>query len=233
MSCACVPTNDITPPPAKSAKFLSRQRSNPDLDCFIALSDFHAPYAQLVELPDLRRVQHPRPGHPERKEAPYPVINRCFHYLIVSAIVSCDGYPSCLFRRLPARAWFDVLFYSRPWGGAGPPGGGAQVKVGGRQMPDLPVFRRHTIYEGPPAERMSCIVGDLDSDGVPQFIISTRNLDQLHWFGRTGSGAWQPHLIDDTFPSISVGGALVDLTGNGRARPDRRHQRSRRKRCAA
>ena len=78
MSCACVPTNDITPPPAKSAKFLSRQRSNPDLDCFIALSDFHAPYAQLVELPDLRRVQHPRPGHPERKEAPYPVINRCF-----------------------------------------------------------------------------------------------------------------------------------------------------------
>ena len=83
-------------------------------------------------------------------------------------------------------------------------------------MPELPVFRRHTIYEGPPAERMSCIVGDLDSDGVPEFIISTRNPDQLHWFGRTGSGAWQPHLIDDTFPSISVGGALVDLTGNGR-----------------
>ena len=83
-------------------------------------------------------------------------------------------------------------------------------------MPDLPVLRRHTIYEGPPAERMSCIVGDLDSDGVPEFIISTRNPDQLHWFGRTGSGAWQPHLIGDTFLSISVGGALVDLTGNGR-----------------
>ena len=31
MSCACVPTNDTTPPPAKSAKFLSRQRSNSDL----------------------------------------------------------------------------------------------------------------------------------------------------------------------------------------------------------
>ena len=63
---------------------------------------------------------------------------------------------------------------------------------------------------------MSCIVGDLDGDGVSEFIISTRHPDQLHWFGRTGSGAWQPHLIDDTFPSISVGGALVDLTGNGR-----------------
>ena len=63
---------------------------------------------------------------------------------------------------------------------------------------------------------MSCIVGDLDNDGVPEFIVSTRHPDQLHWFGRTGSGAWQPHLIDDTFPSISVGGALVDLTGSGR-----------------
>ena len=83
-------------------------------------------------------------------------------------------------------------------------------------MPELPVFRRHTIYEGAPAERMSCVVGDLDQDGVPEFIISTRNPDLLHWFGRTSSGAWQPHLIDDTFPSISVGGALVDLTGSGR-----------------
>ena len=63
---------------------------------------------------------------------------------------------------------------------------------------------------------MSCVVGDLDQDGVPEFIISTRNPDQLHWFGRTSSGAWEPHLIDDTFPSISVGGALVDLTGSRR-----------------
>ena len=83
-------------------------------------------------------------------------------------------------------------------------------------MPELPVFRRHTVYQGGPAERMSCIVGDLDDDGVQEFIVSTRNPEQLHWFGRTGGGAWKPHLIDDTFPSISVGGALVDLTGSGR-----------------
>ena len=63
---------------------------------------------------------------------------------------------------------------------------------------------------------MSCIVGDPDNDGVSEFIVSTRHPDQLHWFGRTSSGAWQPHLIDDTFPSISGGGALVDLTGSGR-----------------
>ena len=83
-------------------------------------------------------------------------------------------------------------------------------------MPEIPVFRRHTIYEGTPAERMSCIVGDLDNDGVPEFIIPTRNPDELVWFGRTDQGVWKPHLMDDTFPSISVGAALVDLTGNGK-----------------
>ena len=83
-------------------------------------------------------------------------------------------------------------------------------------MPEIPVFRRHTIYEGTPAERMSCIVGDLDNDGVPEFIIPTRNPDELVWFGRTDQGEWKPHLMDDTFPSISVGAAMVDLTGNGK-----------------
>ena len=83
-------------------------------------------------------------------------------------------------------------------------------------MPETPVFRRHTIYEGTPAERMSCIVGDLDNDGVPEFIIPTRNPDELVWFGRTGQGEWESHLMDDTFPSISVGAAMVDLTGSGK-----------------
>ena len=83
-------------------------------------------------------------------------------------------------------------------------------------MPEMPVFRRHTIFEGSPAERMHCMVGDLDNDGVPEIVISTRHPDEVHWFGRTSSGAWEPHLIDDTFPSISVGGVLVDVTGNGR-----------------
>ena len=77
-------------------------------------------------------------------------------------------------------------------------------------------FRRHTIYKDPPAEPMSCVVGDLNNDGVPEFVIETRNPEQLHWFGRTSGGAWEPHLIDDTFPNISGGGVLVDLTGNGR-----------------
>ncbi len=83
-------------------------------------------------------------------------------------------------------------------------------------MPEIPAFRRHTIYEGGPAERMDCAVGDLDGDCVQEFVIATRNPDGLHWFGRTDQGAWLPHLMDDSFPSISVGTALVDLTGNGK-----------------
>ena len=83
-------------------------------------------------------------------------------------------------------------------------------------MPEIPKFRRHTIYEGSPAERMDCVVGDIDGDGEQKFVIATRNPDGLHWFGRTDEGAWVPHLMDDAFPSISVGTALVDLTGNGK-----------------
>lgn len=72
-------------------------------------------------------------------------------------------------------------------------------------------FRRHTIYEGSPAERMSCVVEDLNNDGVSEFVISTRNPEQLHWFGRTGSGDWEPHSLQvadfdgDARPDIYVG----------------------------
>lgn len=83
-------------------------------------------------------------------------------------------------------------------------------------MPALPVFRRRTISRGAPAERMACLVGDLDGDGAAEFVISSRRPAQILWFGRTGGGAWRPHVIDDAFPSISVGGALADLTGSGR-----------------
>ena len=77
-------------------------------------------------------------------------------------------------------------------------------------------YRRQQIFTGPPAERMSCVVGDLNADGQQEFVISTRNPgapDQLHWYGPPD---WEPHLIDDTLPSISVGAVLIDLTGNGR-----------------
>lgn len=90
-------------------------------------------------------------------------------------------------------------------------------KSGDQKTPELPHFQRHTIYQGSPAERPTCLVGDINADGVPEVVIATRNpQQQLHWFGRTPTGTWARHLIDDTVDSLGVGGVLVDLTGNGR-----------------
>ena len=84
-------------------------------------------------------------------------------------------------------------------------------------MVKVPAFHRYTIYKGSPAERPSCVVGDLNNDSVPEVVITTRNpQQQIHWFGRTPTGEWQPHLIDDETPGLGVGAVLVDLTGNGR-----------------
>lgn len=84
-------------------------------------------------------------------------------------------------------------------------------------MPDLPAFRRHTIYHGPPAERPSCMVGDVNGDGVPEVVIATRNpVRQVHWLGRAANGLWEAHLMDEGFSSFGVGGVLVDVNGDGR-----------------
>ena len=38
----------------------------------------------------------------------------------------------------------------------------------------FPKFRRQAIYQGAPGERTSCIVGDINGDGVPEVVIATR-----------------------------------------------------------
>ena len=87
----------------------------------------------------------------------------------------------------------------------------------GSPITKLPSFRRHRIYTGPPGERTSCVVGDLNNDGTPEIVIATRAPQpQLHWLGRDSAGEWDCHLIDDTFDSIGVSGILIDLTGNGK-----------------
>jgi len=79
-------------------------------------------------------------------------------------------------------------------------------------MSTLPVYRRHTLYVGEPGERTLCVVGDLDGDGVPEIVIGARNpKTELYWLGRTGSGAWQRHTMDE-----GAGGFLADISGNGR-----------------
>ena len=84
-------------------------------------------------------------------------------------------------------------------------------------MSNLPKFHRHTIYVGQPSERTSCIVGDINNDGVPEVIIAAREPKrEIYWLGRAKTGEWEYHLIDDTFDRVEAGGALADLDGDGR-----------------
>ena len=81
----------------------------------------------------------------------------------------------------------------------------------------FPKFRRQVIWSGPPAERTSCVVGDLNGDGVPEIVISQRRpKPEAMWLGRTAGGRWEPHLIDNTFASSEAGGCLAPIARSGR-----------------
>lgn len=83
-------------------------------------------------------------------------------------------------------------------------------------MAGLPAFKRHTIYTGMPSERTTCVVGDLNRDGVPEIVIGARApRTELYWLGRTPAGTWERHTIDDAFDRLEAGGALADLDGDG------------------
>jgi hypothetical protein len=83
-------------------------------------------------------------------------------------------------------------------------------------MATLPRFQTRTIYKGTPAERVLCLVGDLNRDGVPEIIVGSRlPKAEIHWFSRTGSGEWLPHLLDGSLYTLEAGGALADIDGDG------------------
>ncbi|HGJ66591.1 TPA: VCBS repeat-containing protein [bacterium] len=83
-------------------------------------------------------------------------------------------------------------------------------------MSKLPVFHRQTIYVGQPSERTSCVVGDINNDGIPEIIIAAREPQrEIYWIGRTAKGEWESHLIDNTFDRVEAGGDLGDVDGDG------------------
>jgi hypothetical protein len=73
------------------------------------------------------------------------------------------------------------------------------------------------VWTGQPAERPTCVAGDIDGDGDDEFVITVRRPDRaLYWFDCAPLGAWTPHVMDADAPTMGVGGVLTDVAGNGR-----------------
>lgn len=86
-----------------------------------------------------------------------------------------------------------------------------------KKVPNLPRFKRYTIYTGPPSERTLCVVGDLNNDGQPEIVLASRNPKrELYYLARDAGGQWQRYDMDADFGNPEAGGCLADLTGSGK-----------------
>jgi len=77
-------------------------------------------------------------------------------------------------------------------------------------------FHRQTLITLPPSDKVLCVVGDLNHDGIPEIVIGGRTGPMgLRWIGRDAGGTWQAHLIDDTYDRLEAGGVLFDFDRDG------------------
>jgi sugar phosphate isomerase/epimerase len=77
--------------------------------------------------------------------------------------------------------------------------------------------KRGEIPEPPGGSTMQtgAVVGDFDSDGVNDFILSFRQkAPALVWYRRTASG-WDQYVIEKDYLTIEAGGAVYDIDGDG------------------
>jgi hypothetical protein len=66
---------------------------------------------------------------------------------------------------------------------------GTSSRQNGEKIHMFPRFRRHVAYSGPPSERTLCVVGDVNSDGVPEIVIGARYpRGELYWLGLNSQG---------------------------------------------
>ncbi|MHB0876978.1 MAG: FG-GAP repeat domain-containing protein [Anaerolineae bacterium] len=83
-------------------------------------------------------------------------------------------------------------------------------------MATLPTYRPQTIFQGDPSERVLCLTGDLNGDGVPEIVIGARlPRAEIYWLNRIQNGEWQPHLLDNSLYTLEAGGVLADIDHDG------------------
>jgi hypothetical protein len=64
-------------------------------------------------------------------------------------------------------------------------------------------------------EQTCCLVADIDSDGVKDFIVGERTqVPSVVWYKYNGKG-WSKHVIDNTLLRPEAGGAIFDVDGDG------------------
>lgn len=68
---------------------------------------------------------------------------------------------------------------------------------------------------GPSSQQTGAIVGDLDKDGVNDFLITARHeAPAILWYRRTQNG-WVKYVVEDQLVPIEAGGTLADVDGDG------------------
>ena len=68
---------------------------------------------------------------------------------------------------------------------------------------------------GPSVQQTGAIVGDLDKDGITDFLITARaSAPAILWYRRVKNG-WTKYVVDDQLVPIEAGGTLADVDGDG------------------
>jgi hypothetical protein len=64
-------------------------------------------------------------------------------------------------------------------------------------------------------EQTSCVVADLDKDGIKDFVITDRSVTPSVIWYRLLSGKWKTYVIDNTAVRIEAGNAVLDIDMDG------------------
>lgn len=121
-----------------------------------------------------------------------------------SALIVGRSQPLFAFSPFPMKMFFVVGWLILPFAALADPAWKHLSTANG----DLPA-------PGEATEQTGAIVGDLDKNGVADFVITTRKVaPAVIWYRRTTSG-WARHVIEAEMLRVEAGGAIFDIDGDG------------------